>query len=274
MSGVRAGTRLRWVDPERGFGPGEEPTTLLAMDSWLVDEGRVKALDAHAERFISACAALRAIPARRTAAFLGAAAERLPRQGRWFPRVELVLAGGALCFQLWVRPAPPRGERVRLWTPPHPDRRIRPSVKGADLAHLTLLRQQALDAGADEALILAPDGRIREGSTTSLLWWRGDTLCAVPEGPDALASVTRALLLRAASDAGVDVALERPTPYELDGLEVWAVNALHGIRPVTAWTGLPAGVEPGASRRVEEWNRVLDETAAPVVADAVRGITP
>ncbi|MGP3952918.1 hypothetical protein [Streptomyces sp. 7N604] len=48
---------------------------------------------------------------------------------------------------------------------PHPDQRTCPSVKGADLDHLTRLRQSARAASADEALILSPDGRVREGST-------------------------------------------------------------------------------------------------------------
>jgi hypothetical protein len=48
-----------------------------------------------------------------------------------------------------------------------------------------------------------------------------------------------AVLLADAAVAGTPVAFESRTPAELAGLEVWAVNALHGIRPVTGWVGAP-----------------------------------
>ena len=70
-----------------------------------------------------------------------------------------------------------------------------------------------------------------EGGTTSLLWWREGTLCAPPPRAPVLPGITRSLLLAHAAA----VAFENVTPADLAGLEVWAVNALYGIRPVTAW---------------------------------------
>ncbi|MBV9013605.1 MAG: aminotransferase class IV [Pseudonocardiales bacterium] len=264
-AGALTGGRWRWAGPGCGFRPATEPPGLHVIDSWLVSDGRVRAFGMHAERFGAACSELFALPWAHTATFLCAAMTQIPSRGRWFPRVELVAQGGEPHFQLWVRPAPPRGKTVRLWISDKPDLRHRPTVKGTDLNYLLELRRLAVTEGADEALIVSPDRRVREGSTTSILWWRGNTLCVPPLSANLLAGVTRALLLDAVSTRGLRVATESPTPTELDGLEVWAVNALHGIRPVAEWIG--TSIETGPATRAARWNAYLDGLAVPHPAD-------
>jgi branched-subunit amino acid aminotransferase/4-amino-4-deoxychorismate lyase len=75
-----------------------------------------------------------------------------------------------------------------------------------------------------------------------------------------LPSVTRELLLDEAAAEGVTVRYDDVAPHDLDGLEVWAVNALHGIRPVIAWPGSP--FEPGPAPRAESWSARLNRLAA------------
>ena len=54
----------------------------------------------------------------------------------------------------------------------------------------------------------------------------------------------------------------RCDPEELDGLEVWALNALHGIRIVTSWIDGPATAEePG---RLATWQARLDALRKPL----------
>ncbi len=273
MSGAPAAARLRWVAAERDFvpvdEPADEPAGLQVMDSWLVKDGRVRALSAHIRRFSSACERMAALPPERSAEFVRAAVQPIPGTGRWFPRVELVGGGDAPQLQLWIRPAPARADAVRLWISAEPDRRVHPSVKGADLDHLAALRQEAVDAGADEALILSTDGRIREGASTSILWWRRDVLCAPPETPHILPGVTRGVLLRLAAEHGIRVELEEPAPRELAGLEVWAVNALHGIRPVCRWVG--TSIDAGPAHRARRWNARLDRLVESVLTDPMAG---
>ncbi|MGI5458723.1 aminotransferase class IV [Streptomyces sp. CA-249302] len=273
---VGGSAHLRWAGPEPGFVPvaAGASSALLVADSWLVEDGRVKALPAHLARFSGACALVPSMSAEDVAAFVREALPQLPTAGRWFPRLELVEADGGRRLQLLIRPAPPRGDIVRLWVPPDPDRRTRPAVKGPDLPYLTALRAEANAVGADEAVLLSPDGRVREGATTSILWWRDDTLCAPADGPDILPGVTRAQLLRLAAELHVPVAFESPRPRDLDGLEVWAVNALHGIRPVTAWLGTGAGatavtdLTAAPARRAPEWQARLEHLGAPVASPA------
>ena len=227
-------------------------TALLAADSWLVIDGRVRAVERHWARFAAACGEHGVD----TQAFRADVERALPAEGRWFPRVEL-RAGGELHFL--VRPAPPREPAVVAWVADVPDPRRAPRIKGPDLEPLGALRERAAAHGAGEAVIADADGRLLEGAYTSLLWWQGETLCAVPGDAPILPGVTRALLIELARGRDTAVELRRPAPEELAGRETWLVSALHGIRAVTRWAD---GPEPGEARRAPAWQRLLDGLAA------------
>jgi branched-subunit amino acid aminotransferase/4-amino-4-deoxychorismate lyase len=264
---VTPGPRLRWTGVGGRFEVADEPGQVKIADSWLVANGQVRAFAAHTRRFSAACAELFSIDTRQTREFMQAVAAWLPAQGRWFPRVELTLASGTPQFQLWIRPAPPRGRTVRLWLPGVPDMRTCPRIKGPDLDWLARQRAAAESADADEAVLLSRSGRVLEGATTSILWWRGNELCAPPD-VGVLPGITRLILLDLAASIGAPITFRCPRPAELAGLEVWAVNALHGIRPVAGWVG--ADIEPGPARRAQRWQRYLDEFVVPIRTDSGR----
>ncbi|MQY05054.1 aminotransferase class IV [Actinomadura macrotermitis] len=260
--------RLVWRGDTGAFATASAGGPALVVDSWLVSDGLVRGLDLHRERFVRACAALAGVRTETTGAFFTAAVEELPRSGDWFPRVEYAPAGttgdaAAGAFRLWIRPAPQRGSFVRMWVPEEADQRRHPAVKGPDLPYLLALRDRALAAGADEALLLGPGGQVLEGTTTSLLWWRGDKLCMPPDEAPALHGVTRRLIRAIAGNLWCPVGFEYVTLADLDGVEVWTVNALHGIRPVSAWaqTALRA---PAPTDRLHHWRRLLTATSAPI----------
>ncbi len=263
---VQSSALLCWGGPGQGFTPAAARADVRAdvrvIDSWLLEEGRVRALRAHAARFRRSCAPLAPVLAGQMDAFFAAVAERLPRNGRWFPRVELAFFGEAPRLRLWLRPAPPRGGAVRLWIAPEPDQRLNPTVKGPDLAHLAGLREAALARGADEAVLLSPSGHVLEGASSHLMWWRGDVLCAPP--PEGLLhGVTQAILFDLAQVGGLQTNRSIPVrPADLAGCEVWVVNALHGIRVVTGWIG--ADIAGGTPTRAAPWNVYLDRLAEPI----------
>jgi branched-subunit amino acid aminotransferase/4-amino-4-deoxychorismate lyase len=231
-------------------------TALLAADSWLVADGRVRALDRHWARFAAACAA-HGVEPEALAALRARVDTEVPADGLWFPRVEL-RTGGELTLQ--VRPAPPREPTVVAWIADVPDPRREPRRKGPDLERLAALRERAAAHGAGEAVIADADRRLLEGAFTSLLWWEGETLCAIPDDAPILPGVTRALLVELARERGTPVAQRRPAPGELAGRETWLVSALHGIRAVERWAN--GGLEAGETRRAEAWQRLLDSVAA------------
>ena len=72
-----------------------------------------------------------------------------------------------------------------------------------------------------------------------MLWWEDDTLCLPPPQLPILAGVTTGLIQERALHSGIRMAHRERTLEQLAGREVWLVNALHGIRPVTGWEGRP-----------------------------------
>jgi branched-subunit amino acid aminotransferase/4-amino-4-deoxychorismate lyase len=142
------------------------------------------------------------------------------------------------------------------------DPRTEPWIKGPDLEAMTRLRTNAQLRGADEAVILSLDGLVAEGSTTCLAWWTGDALCVPSIELARIDSVTLRSVLALATATGVDVLHDAVAPDHLDGLEVWALNALHGIRIVTRWVDGPAPAEqPG---RLDRWRARLDALRKPL----------
>ncbi|MEA2156459.1 MAG: hypothetical protein QOE11_2599 [Solirubrobacteraceae bacterium] len=242
-------TVLRWTGARLQDAAAPAGTALLAADSWLVQDGAVRAADEHWARFGDACVRAGADPAD-VADFRRAVTASVPAAGRWFPRVELTAGGLALR----VRPAPPQAFEARVLVGSG-DPRSCPRRKGPDLELLIALRREARGAGADELLLCDEHGALREGALSSLLWWEEDTLCTTPD-EHTLPGITRALLLDSARRRGVGVRVRSPLPRELAGLEVWLTSALHGIRVVSAW--LSPSQETGAATHAPAWREELD----------------
>ncbi|GAA3632932.1 hypothetical protein GCM10022223_59080 [Kineosporia mesophila] len=249
-----------FVPATRPAGPGPP-----VADSWLVDEGRCRGIDEHRARFVRSVSMMDdhppSVPSLTSGwanRFMDDVLAVLPRSGRWFPRVDRT--GDELT--LWIRPAPEPSSEVVLWGPGVPDPRTRPGVKGPDLPRLADLRRRAALAGAGEAVLVSPDGAVLEGALSTLLWWRGDVLCSPPRSDATLPGVTWRLLEGIAERRGVETRSENVPPVALEGLEVWSVSALHGIRAVTGWRGLD--LNAGAAHQAPTWQAVLRELARPL----------
>ena len=238
---------------------------VLVSDSWVVDDGRTLALPLHLSRFGDSVIATDQSLAPDLDDFLASVLGRIPIEGTWFPRVELVeplQPRGAAGFFYRERRAPQRHRSVRLATLRSPDPRRYPTVKGPDLERLLAARTSVQSSGADEAVILSPNGFIVEGAYSALLWWRGDTLCLPDRGFARIDSVTSRSIVALATARGTDVSYETAAPADLAGLEVWAASALHGIRIATHWVDGPALAErPG---RLAAWRGALDKLTRPI----------
>ena len=257
------GESLLWRDGALTAVPAASSDDVLVADSWLVLEGAVRALDVHRDRFTSSVSATGLVADDDAAAFWSEVVDALPRDGAWFPRVELVRdeAAGQPELRATVRSAPDRTRSVRVATATH-DPRTSPLVKGPDLVALGDLRSEAASRGAEEAVVLSPEGHVVEGAWSSLVWWRGDSLCTPADDLPRLPGVTSRTVLTLAAVLGVDVLHDRTTPAELDGAEIWSLSALHGVRIVTGWVDGPSPAEqPG---RLAAWQARLDALRRPL----------
>ncbi|MFE1763736.1 aminotransferase class IV [Streptomyces angustmyceticus] len=246
-----------WRDGSLWPADGTLPTAgarLSLADSWLLSDGRARRVNLHRQRFLRGCAEVGSVSQETAAAFWQAALGTLPRSGDWFPRVELS-AGEPGELRLRVRPAPARGGPVRVWLSDTADPRTAPRLKGPDLDALGVLRERAVERGAQEALLTTESGVVLEAGYASVLWWDGDRLCVPSPELPVLGGVTTAVIQERAARLGVPVSPREVPVEELAGREVWLVNALHGIRPVRAWVG--TSMRPGPALRAPEWQEWL-----------------
>jgi D-alanine transaminase len=137
-------------------------------------------------------------------------------------------------------------------------------IKSVALLGNVLLRQEAADAGADEALLVR-DGLLLEGSSSSVFLCIGGKLVTPPNSHRILPGTSR--------DAVLELA-EGWLPYEICSLEareinsceeVWIASAGRGVLPVTCVDGEPVGDgRPGPLWRemYARLQRHLDEIAA------------
>jgi branched-subunit amino acid aminotransferase/4-amino-4-deoxychorismate lyase len=236
-------------------------TAIEVADSWLVTAGTALALGLHRDRFLSSMSA-DARASTNADAFWAATVALIPRDGDWFPRVELQRRGDALLLVFRLRDSPERRKNLIEATWLDGDPRTVPSIKGPDLATMTRLRTAVQARGANEALLLTDDGYVVEDSHSGLLWWRGDILCGPPAEFARVDSVTVRSVLALAAALGVETYEEAVTPAEIADTELWSLNALHGIRIVTRWVDGPDLAQlPG---RLAIWRARLDALRKPI----------
>ncbi len=115
-------------------------------------------------------------------------------------------------------------------------------IKSIQLLPNILLRQQAVDAGAQEA-ILARDGLALEGAASNLFAVVQGTLLTPPKGRQILGGITRDLILELADAHGVDHA-ERDIPLEVlrEAEEIWVTSSTREIIPIVELDGMAVGM--------------------------------
>ena len=225
--------RFRWNGSELVDVTGAPEIPLYVADSFLLNDGKVVAYQRHLDRF-AASAEFQGL-VRPLDDFLSAVTASLPRTGKLFPRIDLTERGE---LELHIRPAPELHETIVLASASH-DPRVEPTIKGPDIPALNALRAEAQTQGADDAVIVDAQGRIVDGSTTCLIWFAEGGLHLPPAEALRVNSVSVAVARELAAKGGFTVTETWATPADLDGAELYALNALHGIRSVVSWVNGP-----------------------------------
>ncbi len=119
-------------------------------------------------------------------------------------------------------------------------------IKAITLLANILSRQEAIDAGAQEA-ILVRDERVTEGAASNVFMVGDGVLVTPPKSPNLLPGITRDLVLELADKGGIPC---REAPLFARDLpladEIWLTSSTREVMPVTRLNGVKVGSgQPG-----------------------------
>jgi branched-chain amino acid aminotransferase len=111
---------------------------------------------------------------------------------------------------------------------------LSPALKSISRIHLVLARLEAAEQGAQEAILLGSDSRVREGTASNVFLVKDRKMRTPSLDSGILEGVTRAVVLEVASEAGIACEEGPVLPGDLsDADEIFFTN--------TSWGALPAG---------------------------------
>ena len=238
--------RFRWNGRELYDVSDSPQLPLLVASSFLLREGFMVGKKDHEKRFSHSASSQGLINP--VTEFLEAVWAFLPHKGILFPRVDVTDRGE---LEVIIRPAPPLAETLVLATTQEDPRTV-PAIKGPDIPVLGTLREKALSLGADEA-ILTCEGKIVDGATTALVWVMDDDIYQLPMSQPRVESIT---VKQLPYMTGQKLKEQAVAPQQLESCEVYALNALHGVRAVTKWIDGPQLTVN--KDRLNDWRRKYD----------------
>lgn len=236
-------------------------------DSFLCQKQQVRGFRYHRARFERDLAECAPGLVEQLDDFFRAVHHELADEPETFPRIDV--CDDALWLR--VRPAPPLTETLTAVS--EHLRREREQIKGPNIGYYA----QRNARNQCETLRCDRDGNLLEGVTSALLWWSDTTRADVKTGNavlhcvasnDRVWSTTEDIVVDIARRLGVGVqtdgavARDTVTPSALRACEVWAVNALHGIRPVAALDHMVMPLPDTA--RLERFRTELETTWEPI----------
>lgn len=127
-------------------------------------------------------------------------------------------------------------------------------IKAIALLPNILLRQQAIDSGAMEAILIR-DGKVTEGAASNIFAVINGTLCTPAKGPQLLPGITRDLVMELAHDHNMSCEEREIDASELvQAQEIWLTSSTKEILPVTKLDDEPVGSgKPGAM-----WTQMIE----------------
>lgn len=119
------------------------------------------------------------------------------------------------------------------------NRWLRCDIKAIALLSNVLLRQQAVEAGAVEALLLR-DGYLTEGAASNIMVVRDGVLLAPPKNHLMLPGITYDVVLELAAAHNIPYAVRQITETEVrTAHELWQTSSTKEILPITMLDGQP-----------------------------------
>ena len=145
-------------------------------------------------------------------------------------------------------------------------RAVDPAVKSGNYLNSIMALAEAQRLGAYEALMLGPDGRVAEGSTSNVFAVRSGTLTTPALMTGILAGITRQRVIELAHGEGLAAAEGDLYPDDLRGAdEVFITSSIRGVMPVARVDDRAiSGGAPGpiTRRLMDVYDRFIAEVAA------------
>jgi D-alanine transaminase len=228
-------------------------------------DGKIFALEEHLQRFATSLAAIRI-----NSVDLGQVRDRVERAfvtaGLSNARIYFhVTRGSAPRSHVWEADLEPNffltvgelpdatEEKARgIAVSTHPDWRWkRCDIKSLNLLANVLARQDAVDKGCDEAILVNEAGCITEGSGSAFFAIVGQTLQTAPLTANILPSITRQYVVKAANNVGLAVKEDCLTPQQaISADEQFIAVTTKDIVPVVRFDGTVIGTgSPGSETK-------------------------
>jgi branched-chain amino acid aminotransferase len=152
-------------------------------------------------------------------------------------------------------------------------------IKSLNYLNSVLAKLEAVDAGADDAIMLDRNGFVSEATTTNLFLVRHGEVQTPQSSAALLPGVTRKRTMRLVRDLGYDMVARELTPYDVTNAdEAFLTGTLAEILPVVKVRGIEIGdgkVGPVTRRIMEAFVKICSDPkdGLPVYQEAERILT-
>jgi branched-subunit amino acid aminotransferase/4-amino-4-deoxychorismate lyase len=121
-----------------------------------------------------------------------------------------------------------------------------------------MARAEAVEKGADEALILNTDGDVAETAGGNLFWISDGKIRTVPAGHGILPGITRTVVLEICRTLGLPVSERVVKPEALPATAgIFITQSVFGIVPVAIFDGRPVALSPFVEQIAGAYHEVL-----------------
>jgi D-alanine transaminase len=127
-------------------------------------------------------------------------------------------------------------------------------IKSTSLVASVMLKQQAADAGVDDAILIR-NSMLSEGTASNVFIVKDNVLSTPPTGHELLSGITRDLVIEIAKNNAILVEERHIQAAELfDADEIWMTSSTREIAPVIRLNGEVVG----SGKAGDMWKRMVD----------------
>jgi aminodeoxychorismate lyase len=126
-----------------------------------------------------------------------------------------------------------------------------------------MARAEAVEKGADEALIINTNGEVAETASGNLFWVYQDKICTVPTGRGVLPGITRAIVLEICQVLGLQTNKRVIKPEALRNSQgLFVTQSALGIVPISSFDGESVTPSPLVDQISSAYNDMLQRERA------------